>query len=411
MTTARWWFYGAFIGLPLALVGAAYLGLLVFAPPDRPFQPDAALLSKLERVPDNENAMREFSRIGAGITRDQEVGTGTRARDLLNDGRPFQASLARVFVRNNAGAFAALERAVRLPRSVSRARNPDVNSTAMFIPNMLELQKPMHLVLLRARLAEHEGRFLDAWRDASLALRAATRVRQAGGTLIEGMIAADWSRRAHAILRGLIPRLPNGQYSMALEGLRPSAEEWRAAWRADYRFASVGLVELERHPEYKEHFIFSEEDYEWGLDDVVHGVAPYLPQRWTYQKGRTLEMLSEHTRASLADVGRCPSQASRAVRPTPEAPKGLALLQANSLGLTLNAVLTPKTENANNRFCKLALDHAVTASMLMLRERQWRNEALPGALERDPYTGKPLVFDAKARALVAGDGQSFKLTF
>ena len=396
------------LGSPLIVAGVLYAGLWVFAPGDVPYQPDAALLPKPERVVDDQNAMFALSKIGASVTRDQDAKTGTRAQDLLFSGRPFQASLAKTIVQNNAEALQAVERAIRLPYSVSNARNPNTNSTATFVPNLLELQKPFYLLSLRAKLAAHEGQIEAAWRDSLMALQMASRVREGGGTLIEQMIASSWSQRTHAALRDLIPKLPQGRYKQAVAASQPNRAQWQAGWRADYRLASVALQEIQRRPEIKSQFVYNEEDYEWNIGDVMQGLVPYLPQRWTYQPGRTLEMLTAHTRASLEDVANCPSKAS-AIKDAPL--KNWELLQANTLGVSIVKVLKPHAASANDRFCKLMLEHAVTVSMLELRERQWQNQVPPGRLGLDPYTQKPLQWDARTRTIKAGNGDSFRLGF
>jgi hypothetical protein len=411
----RWLPIGILLGVPIVIVGALYLALIVLAPADEPFKPDSALLPKLERVPDDQNAVAVISKLGAQVQGDEEVRL-TRAvglDNMIQANHPVDAK-TRAILKQNAAILEGLERALDLPRAVSQARNPQWQSFGQFsdngIPNLLELQKPIHLMLLRAKTRAHDGDAQAAWQDGLIALRAASRIRNAGPTLIEHLVASSLQTRSLQFLRTLIPRLPKGEYQKALLTLEPTADSYQAVAKSEYRMYVLVMTDVKAGNA-------AAFDTLQGLNAEpfeISQLARNLPQHWRFQPGKTLEHLTEHLRSAIPTMGQCPPQGN--AQPAQLA-VGLEWLQPNVIGRTLESLLVPNMMNANKNFCDLRLEHVVTQTMLALRFKQLETNALPvtlAGLEKlpvDPYSSTFLLWDAKLKTLKSASGQSFKLKF
>jgi hypothetical protein len=409
---------GILLGLPIVIAGAAYLALIVLAPTDVPFQPDTTLLPKLERVPDEQNAVAMISKLGAQIQGDEDVrGTRTIGLEAMNQTNQPVDTKVRAVLKQNATVLEGLESAVNLPRAISQARNPQWQTFEQFskngIPNLIELQKPIQLMLLRAKIRAHDGDARAAWQDGLKAVRATSRIRNAGPTLIEHLIASSLQTRSLQFLRTVIPRLPKGEYRTALQSLEPTTDSYQAVANSEYRMYVLIMTDVKtNHDAVLE--IISGSSGEPSEPTVFAQFSRSLPQRWRSQPGRTLERLTQHIRALKDTMGRCPPQGNAA---PPQTVSGLGVLEPNSIGRTLESVLVPDLQNANKKFCDLRLEHAVTQTMLALRVKQLETNALPvtlSGLEKfpvDPYSSKLLLWDAKSKTLKSASGQSFKLGF
>jgi hypothetical protein len=409
---------GILLGAPIMIVGALYLTLIVLAPTDVPFQPDSALLPNLERVPDDQNAVAMILRLGTKVQGDEDTrGTRTIGLEAMNQtNHPVDAKI-RAVLKQNASVLEGLERAVKLPQAVSQARNLQWQSFEQFsengIPNLLKLQKPVHLMLLRARTQVHDGNVQAAWQDGLIALRAASRIRNAGPTLIEHLIASSLQARSLQFLRTLIPRLPKGEYQKALQSLEPTTDSYLLAANSEYRMYVLIMADVKNNNDAVLQ-ILGEPSGEPVETTIFAQLTRSLPQRWRFQPGRTLERLTQSVRAAKNIMGRCPPQGNAS---PPQTPSGFGVLEPNVIGRTLESVLVPDMMNANKKFCDLRLEHAVTQTMLTLRFKQLETNTLPVALTElkklpvDPYSSKPLLWDAKLKTLKSASGQSFKLEF
>jgi hypothetical protein len=411
---------GILLGLPIVIVGAAYLTLIVLAPVDVPFKPDEALLPKLERVPEDQNAVAMISRLGAQIKGDEDV-RGTRTiglNNMIQANHPVDAK-TRAVLKQNTAVLEGLERAVNLPRAVSQARNPQWQSFEQFskngIANLIELQKPIQLMLLRAKIRSHDGDARAAWQDGLKAVRAASRIRNAGPTLIEHLVASSLQTRSLQFLRTVIPRLPQGEYRTALQSLEPTTDSYRAVASSEYRMYVLAMTDVKtNHDAVLE--IVSGSSGEASETAIFAQFARGLPQRWRSQPGRTLERLTQNVRAIKDTMGRCPPQGNAAPAQTVS---GFGVLEPNAIGRTLESVLVPDMRNANKNFCDLRLEHAVTQTALALRLKQLETSGLPDTLSDtlagleklplDPYSSKLLLWNANSKTLKSASGQSFKL--
>jgi hypothetical protein len=409
---------GILLGLPIVIVGAAYLALIVLVPTDVPFQPDVTLLPKLESVSDDQNAVAMISRLGAQIQGDEDVrGTRTIGLEGMNQTNHPVNTKVRAVLKQNAAVLEGLERAVNLPRAVPQVRNPQWQSFEQFskngIANLVELQKPIHLMLLRAKTRAHDGDARAAWQDGLIALRATSRIRTVGPTLIEHLIASSLQARSLQFLRTLISRLPKGEYRSALQILEPTADSYQAVANSEYRMYVLVMMDVKtNHDAVLD--ILEGSSGEPSETTVFAQLTRSLPQRWRSQPGRTLEHLTQIIRAAKNTMGRCPPQGNAA---PPQTVSGLGVLEPNVIGRTLESVLVPDMMNANKNFCDLRLEHAVTQTMLALRVKQLETNTLPvtlAGLEKlpfDPYSSKPLLWDANSKTLKSASGQSFKLEF
>jgi hypothetical protein len=409
---------GILLGVPIVIVGAAYLALIVLAPTDVPFQPDTTLLPKLERVPDDQNAVAMISRLGAEVQGDEEV-RGTRTIGLnimIQVNYPVDAE-TRSVLKQNAAVLEGLERAVNLPRAISQARNPQWQSFEQFsnngIPDLIELQKPIQLMLLQAKTRAHDSDARAAWQDGLIAVRATSRIRNAGPTLIEHLVASSLQTRSLQFLRTLIPRLPKGEYRTALQSLEPTTGSYQAVANSEYRMYVLAMTDVKtNHDAVLE--IIAGSSGEPSETTIFAQLTRSLPQRWRSQPGRTLEHLTQNVRNTKNTMGRCPPQGNAA---PPQNTSGFGMLEPNVIGRTLESVLVPNMINANKNYCDLRLEHAVTQTMLALRLKQLETGRLPvtlAGLEKspvDPYSSKLLLWDAKSKTLKSASGQSFKLEF
>jgi hypothetical protein len=409
---------GILLGTPIVIVGAAYLALIVLAPTDVPFKPDEALLPKLERVSDDQNAVAMISRLGAQVRDDEDI-RGTRTvglNNMIQANHPVDAK-TRAVLQQNTAVLEGLERAINLSRAVSQARNPQWQSFEQFskngIPNLLELQKPIQLMLLRAKIRVHDGDARAAWQDGLKAVRVASRIRNAGPTLIEHLIASSLQTRSLQFLRTVIPRLPQGEYRTALQSLEPTTDSYQAVANSEYRMYVLIMTDVKTNNDAVLE-VLQGSSGEPSDTTVFAQLTRSLPQRWRSQPGRTLEHLTQNIRATKDTMGRCPPQGNAA---PPQTTSGFGVLEPNVIGRTLESVLVPDMVNANKNFCDLRLEHAVTQTMLALRLKQLETGGLPNTLmglEKlpfDPYSSKPLIWDAKSKTLQSASGQSFKLAF
>jgi hypothetical protein len=415
MVFSPWRFLGFSIGLLVLASGMLYSSLMVLAPNDVALELDSGLLPKITSVPPEQNAMRALAKIAKTISLETTTGADPKSIPLsvdvlLRKGSTFDSPVARSIILRNPTAFKALERAVKLPQSVSVARDKNATSVDDFFLDFLLAQKPVYLMLLRSKLKAHDQDVTGAWTDALMALRITSRMQDASGTLTEALVAGGLQSRTLDLLQDLIPRLPKGKYRQELDVLEPSLESWRETWRSEYRFEAMSLKEAFEHPE--------EIPELTGFSDPNSSPADgsfrfqLLPQRWVYQPGRTLDQLSVGFHKLLDRAGQCPTvenQVFDVSNPQWYAP--------NVLGRTLLQTLVPASRESNTKFCDLVLNHAVTSTKLALRERQLRGQVLPDSLEDlsdlpvDPVTSKPLVWNAKTRTLIAADGSQYELGF
>jgi hypothetical protein len=415
MVFSLWRLFGFSIGLLILAGGMLYSSLMILAPSDVALELDSGLLPQITSVAPEQNTMQALAKIAKTISLETTTGADPKSIPLsvdvlLRKGNTFDLPVARSIILRNPTAFKALERAVNLPQSVSVARDKHATSVDDFFSDFLLLQKPVYLILLRSKLKAHDQDVTGAWNDALMSLRITSRMQDASGTLTEALVAGSLQSKTLDLLQDLIPRLPKGKYRQELDVLEPGLESWRETWRSEYRFEAMNLKDVFDHPEKLDELT--------GFSDPNASPADgsfrfqWLPQRWVYQPGQTLQQLSVGFHKLLDQAGQCPAVEHQVFDVS-----NLQWYAPNVLGRTMLQTLVPATLESNTKFCDLVLKHAVTSTKLALRERVLQGQVLPDSLEDlkdlpvDPVTSKPLVWNAKTRTLFAADGRQYGLGF
>jgi hypothetical protein len=398
------------IALLLVAVGA----LFVFAPKDVTVPEDADLSIKLENLPDDQNAWKVLIEGAKNL----KLG-GIEPRGFFAE-NAFIASAADQLMSGNKPALQALEKAAKLTQARSPASSPDVTvfseyNARSFEPNLLGARQLAELGLVRAEVSWRSNQSADAWRDLMMVARLGSVLRTAKGTLLEQVVADTITRLALERLRIALPFLKFSASEWRkkfaeLEAIPVGREPYVDALRVDYRITKMAIQAESAKPG----------SVVKQSGNPLQFARLLLPRAYNFQPNRSLEWLTQHTRASMTDARSCPPGLS-AETSSKQLTTEINSPNANVIG---QAILVRTTENTQSDITEqCALELAKSAALITSGIQAFKTQfnSLPAKLEdlrtvglqnipSDTYSnGKPFQFDGKAATLRSESGLLIQL--
>lgn len=323
-------------------------------------------------------------------------------------------------LRENAAAFAALERGLAAPQVVVPVFDPaDEDCCDVW----LSVQILVQLAAARAQLQQGRGDPAGALESALLGMRAGHALSEAHGPdLLSMMVGAACQQISLRALEGLLrewspSRADARDIAARLASLRWSADAWRRAWATEYRFTRRLALEADE-----------QQGAEMSLAEP-EGIGPrllqWLPRDYAYQPNRTLQQFAglyrelarrgslncrdAHARSALEDdLVAASDEASSPGRTL------VKLLSPNPVGWLLFQITTPNFVEFDVRRCHVETRISLVQALAALTAYRGANGTLPERLDalvpdwlpavpEDRFDGAPLRY-ARADAVVYSIG-------
>jgi hypothetical protein len=395
------------------LLGTGLAGWVVLASRDLPDPGDGDLAVARLDLPDEQNAFTHIERAAASLAwAEDDAARENELAEILR-GEKWDGVWVAKLLRSNRESLGHVADALRW----QEFQVPEVLSASDDLPDMLQWQRLVKLLALRAAWHARRSEMPEAWDSALVAARLGHRIEGArGGVLIHAMIGLSTKGIGLAALRGTLPFVhPDPAAARRiigiLDGLRSDPEAWARMWSAEYRTMRGTFLAVAEASEQADE---GAGDLESHDTDLIHWL---LPDAYTFQPIRTLRIWGNTVRSFQRDSAVACSQMSS---PVDEGalPTSVTLLTRNGTGKILMRIAAPNYRRFLIRRCLSDTAVSATQVMIALRAYQEVTGGLPESLDelvpeylahipRDAFDGEAIRYRADAR-LLYGLGDDFR---
>jgi len=301
---------GIALVLLLAVLGVGIPGWIALHRDDLPAVDDADLEAPpFEGTPEDDGwpAFREAADAVVWL----ETAEARERLDALLRGEARDSGWLEAKLRENASAFAALERGLAAPHLALPEMSYATLAQDETSEVLLDVTRLVRLAAARAREQIRTGNVRGAVENALLGMRVGRKLSEARRVNLLAMALAASAQSfgleaLEVVLRTEGPdRRAARRLVKRLEALGWEAEAWRRTWASEYRFVREGWVAVVGAEETS-----VAEDFA-GAAGGPERLLRWLPEDYLWQPNRTLQTLADHYR-DLARRGRL---ACRAVYP------------------------------------------------------------------------------------------------